>query len=958
MAEITLHSGSFVDRNDNEITISFYKKTSTPVMTVEPTALSFIAAGESKTLRVSGYSGTLTLNNPAAWLSYTSSTRSGVRTYTLTAAQNATTTIRRATLTLTDANNSITVEAVQAGTLSSLVINPSYITMEAAGGTTTASLSWSGGYTPTYSGKASWVNLSTSTSGNTMTLTVSLGQNTGEDRTNDIVFTNGISSATLHITQNAASVVYVSPNEISYDAEGGLWNVSVYWTGNVTPTYTINYDSGSDWLVQRSSPIQGDHELTYTFRAVANETTSIRSASIVFTNGSVSATVTVNQAGTTPVTISVDKPVIDNVVAGGGTDVVTVTYNGQGYITPSGMPSWIDVRYKDAPTTTTVRYDFIISQNTGSARSATITFTGSLGGTATTTVNQVAAAVVWTVSPSSITGVSYQGDTYNVSFTGTPSIGMGYEVDPVSVDWVTANISSLSAATITVGANQTSSSRNATVKFYKYDDHSIYVTVSISQNGMPTPWTVVPSSIPNATASGLSYQVSISGAPSGGMGYDVIYGSGNNWITITNFSNSGCTLTTSANTDTSSRSATVKFYDLDDQDHYITLSITQDGTAVAALSVRDVSMSFIAAGERKSTIVENIVGTLTHTEPNWITLALSGTGGTRMVSVHAAENSSTAVRSGSVTFDDDRLSPVSMAVSQDGASAVLTVTPTSLSFVAEGENKTVTATNISGVLTYSTSYSGGDTNWIMYSTSGSGSTKTVMVIADANTSRSSRSATAIFNDDNNNPVSVTITQEGAQAPVSSIAVSPSSIDFPYTNDAETLTVSGVPSGGFSTSISYNTGASGWLGTTNTAYNIIVTASGTTYPSSRTATLTVTNASVPSDSVAIPITQAGNPQVLSVTPNAWNYPASLSYHNFEITYNASGSVTYSVAYDRQPGEEEIDWLEVELVEHNEGSETWIYSIDVGPNNTGSGRAAMVTFEGDGGGADEVSVYQQP
>lgn len=950
MAEITLHSGSFVDRNDNEITISFYKKTSTPVMTVEPSSLSFIAAGESKTLTVSGYSGTLTLNNPAAWLSYTSSTRSGVRTYTLTATQNATTTIRRTTLTLTDANNSITVEAVQAGTLSSLVINPSYITMEAAGGTTTASLSWSGGYTPTYSGKASWVNLSTSTSGNTMTLTVSLGQNTGEDRTNDIVFTNGISSATLHITQNAASVVYVSPNEISYDAEGGLWNVSVYWTGNVTPTYTINYGSGSDWLVQRSSPIEGNHELTYTFRALANETTSIRNASIVFTNGSVSATVTVNQAGTTPVTISVDKPVIDNVVAGGGTDVVTVTYNGQGYITPSGMPSWIDVRYKDAPTTTTVRYDFIIAENSGDARSATITFTGSLGGTATTTVNQVAAAVVWTVSPSSITGVSYQGDTYNVSFTGTPSIGMGYEVDPVSVDWVTANISSMSAATITVGANQTSSSRNATVKFYKYDDHSIYVTVSISQNGMPTPWTVVPSSIPDATASGLSYQVSISGAPSGGMGYDVIYGSGNNWITITNFSNSGCTLTTSTNTDPSSRSATVKFYDLDDRDHYITLSITQDGTAVAALSVRDVSMSFVVGGERKSTIVENIVGTLTHTEPDWITLALSGEGGSRAVSVHAAANSSSTARSGSVVFDDDRESPVSMAVSQN---AHIAVSPSHLDFpYTDGSRQTV---NIGNVTAYGFNYERAD-EWI----GGSKGMTSLTLTATSNSSTSPRATTVDIyaTNDSTNRVTITVSQAGAPAPTPTIAVSPSSIDFPYTNDAETLTVSGVPSGGYSTSISYNTGASGWLGTTNTAYNIIVTASGTTYPSSRTATLTVTNASDATDYVDIPITQAGNPQVLSVTPNAWNYPASLSYHNFEITYNASGSVTYSVAYDREEGEEEIDWLEVELVEHNEGSETWIYSIDVGPNNTGSGRSAMVTFEGDGGGADEVSVYQQP
>ena len=149
-----------------------------------------------------------------------------------------------------------------------------------------------------------------------------------------------------------------------------------------------------------------------------------------------------------------------------------------------------------------------------------------------------------------------------------------------------------------------------------------------------------------------------------------------------------------------------------------------------------------------------------------------------------------------------------------------------------------------------------------------------------------------------------------------------------------------------------------MDTTNTAYNIIVTAKTTTYPSSRTATLTVTNASVPSDSVAIPITQAGNPQVLSVDPNAWNYPSSLGTHTFTITYNASGSITYNVAYEREEGEEEIDWIQVELVSHTPGSETWEYCIDVEANNTGQGREAMVTFEGDGGGADEVTVYQEP
>ena len=231
----------------------------------------------------------------------------------------------------------------------------------------------------------------------------------------------------------------------------------------------------------------------------------------------------------------------------------------------------------------------------------------------------------------------------------------------------------------------------------------------------------------------------------------------------------------------------------------------------------------------------------------------------------------------------------------------------------------------------------------------------VRTVLFTSNSGSTRSGVISFADDNNS-IAVQVTQEGT-TPVPSLSVTPSSINFPYTNTASTLTVSGVPSGGYSTSISY-TGASGWLNLVSTAYNIIVTASATTYPSSRTATLTVTNASVPSDSVAIPISQAGNPQVLSVTPNAWNYPSSLGTHTFTVTYNASGSITYSVAYDREEGEPETDWIQVELASHTAGSETWVYNIDVESNSTGQGRAAMVTFEGDGGGADEVSVYQQP
>lgn len=185
-----------------------------------------------------------------------------------------------------------------------------------------------------------------------------------------------------------------------------------------------------------------------------------------------------------PSGVTVDKHEI-NSLASGGTAMVTVTYSGRGYITPTGMPSWLEVRYKDAPSSTTVRYDFIIAQNTGGARDVTITFTGSMGGSDTTTVNQAAAAVQWEVNPSSITNVGYMGGTYNLSFLATPNIGMFSEVLPNTADWLYVNITSLSAATVMIAENLTTSSRSATIMFYKADDHSTYLTVNITQYGYP-----------------------------------------------------------------------------------------------------------------------------------------------------------------------------------------------------------------------------------------------------------------------------------------------------------------------------------------------------------------------------------------------------------------------------------------------------------------------------------------
>jgi hypothetical protein len=1153
MADITLHSGSFCDRNNNEISITFFKRTSTPVMTVNPTALSFTSNGGTKQLRVSNYTGTLSISvtGGTGWLSRTQSTSSGVRTYTFTATANTATTMRNATITLTDSNSTVTVGVTQAGAVSNVTVNPNYLVFNQNGETKTTTVTWTGGSTPTWSNVPSWATVRSTKVGGELTLTIIVGANTEQTkRTGTIYVTNGISTADLAIEQDAVHTVTVQPSSFTFPASGGTQVLTI---SDIQGSFSMNYegDGLSVILLDYPSSTSRRYNVTYTPNTVTATRTGVINVSD--TAGGWVAVTTTQAANTDTFAVS---PTSFQYGGTGSTNTFTFTgvpAAGLSYDIPSGV-DWVTVSNLSNSSV-----DITTAANQSpTSRTTTVKFydMDDIDNYVTVTVNQDAGQSSLSVSPSSITYLP-RGGTSGITATWTagtePTATITYVqgdpgwMTPTGSGTVTGNTKSWAW---TASSNYDSSSRTALITVTN-GLQSEYVTVSQSSAPSPVVFSVTPSTV-QASASGQATQVTITGAPSN-MSYDVTYGSGTDWTHISNFSQTGATLVISANTTASQRTATVKFYDQDNMDNYVTVTITQDAAAVPALSVMTSSMSFVAAGESKSTTVENIVGVLTHTEPSWITLGMSGSGGSRTVSVTAASNSLSTSRSGSVTFDDDRQSPVSMAVSQAGSSRY-TVTPSDVTLnwgydyqyrsddaqnhvkitgltsrmtiphavityggepgspedwltTANGvissttyetnlvlsskymriERGTWTATvdwysdniylgttrvvrdgtlpetyvspssvmftTLSGShgltlmtphnlpeastteswlsvsartndapLYYFTVYASGNSgpfrsglvdfkayvsildppesvatatikqrgvvmsvtpssldftdteqtlslavsnvnpNGFDFTTnaswlSGTVGTYDISLTAASNLTSSSRSANVIIYDVNDsvvNRLSVPVTQ--ASHSVSSISVTPSRVDLSYGNDSETLTISGVPSGGYSTSLSYNTGASGWLNLVSTAYNIIVTASRTTYPSSRTATLTVTNASVPSDSVAIPITQAGNPQVLSVTPNAWTYSSALGTHTFTVIYNASGTITTSVEYFREEGDEELDWLEVELVDHEEGSETWEYSIDVGPN-PGAVREAVVTFTGDGGGADEVQVTQQ-
>lgn len=308
----------------------------------------------------------------------------------------------------------------------------------------------------------------------------------------------------------------------------------------------------------------------------------------------------------------------------GSTNTFTFTgvpAGGLSYEIPSGV-DWVTVS-----NLTNSSVDITTSANNSPySRTTTVKFydQDDIDNYVTVTVNQEAGVSSLSVVPYSITYLP-TGGTYGVTATWTAGTEPTATVTYVQGDpgWMTPTGSGTVTGNTkewawTASANNTGSSRTALITVTN-GLQSEYVTVS--QSSGVVSWSVTPSSIPDATAAGNTYSVTITGAPSGGMSYDVIYGSGDNWITITNFSQTGCSLTTSANSGSSQRTATVKFIDQDDIDHYITLTITQDAeSGTGGISVRPSSVAlYYTAGQTEYIYVSDVSDftyEVTYTDPN------------------------------------------------------------------------------------------------------------------------------------------------------------------------------------------------------------------------------------------------------------------------------------------------------------------------------------------------------
>ena len=246
----------------------------------------------------------------------------------------------------------------------------------------------------------------------------------------------------------------------------------------------------------------------------------------------------------------------------------------------------------------------------------------------------------------------------------------------------------------------------------------------------------------------------------------------------------------------------------------------------------------------------------------------------------------------------------------------LSVSPSSLSYTAAGESKTVTVTsNTSWTATSSAS-------WLTVSPASGSNNGTITAVAAANTSSSQRTATITVSGSG-----ITRTISVTQAGVSyNLTVNPSSLSYTAAGESKTVTVTSNTSW-------TATSSAGWLtvspasGSNNGTITAVAAAN--TSSSQRTATITVSGSGI---TRTISVTQAGVSYNLTVNPTSLSYTANGESKTVTVTSNTSWTATSSAS-----------WLTVSPAS---GSNNGTITAVAAANTSTQQRTATITVSGSG------------
>lgn len=400
-------------------------------------------------------------------------------------------------------------------------------------------------------------------SGTRLNYSVTVGNNnTGNDLDLLVSFNGGSANQYAYlghtiVTQSAEDTpiptLTVDPTSLTYPASGGAIVLDVTYSGTLT---TSEFPS---WLTYETVNVDSTHR-SYTITASKNSSTSSRSFNLELSNGTDTVTVPVTQAGAEAASLTI-SPTGASVGSGAGTTTVTVTSTGIDTVEYSIEEGWVSLKTQSSNV-----YTFSYTANTTSSqRSCIITFYGG-GLSKSFVINQAAGAI--SVSPTS-SNVDNTSGTIQVTVTGSSNITYS-----ISDSWLTYQSKSGNVYTFAYTQNSTSSQRTATVTFSAsgMKDGIFTLTQAGTSVYVPGSLKVYPKKL-RYYGEGGSIRVSFTNRPEGGIGYEIIYTDGSDWLSVTDLGPDK--YVTATKNSGIRRRASIKFYDVNDSKKYVVVPVIQ-----------------------------------------------------------------------------------------------------------------------------------------------------------------------------------------------------------------------------------------------------------------------------------------------------------------------------------------------------------------------------------------------
>ena len=813
-----------------------------------------LAATESITI-TSTHSWTATASEP--WISLSATSGSPGQTITISLAENTTTTKRTGSVTIKNSGDkSVVVNISQDG--KSLTIDPTTISFEAEGGSSTVTVTANGEYSWNKKEIGSWLTVTQAITG----LMVTAAKNVSPEQRSDTLtiymtgLSEGSASHDVIITQFGTEYSF-DIDKTAITASSSEYSDAVSLTTNDVWTARAS----DNWIVLSSTSGTGTQLIN--INLTENKTPNERKGSVTFvgTNSKITKTVEVTQSGKT-LTVNPTSVEFSN---DGGSAMITVTTDGT--FSATSKDSWISVKKNTSDITITAAANPGTSTRTGSV---VVELTGLTSGkiSQTITVTQSATSYTWSVDATTLNATSVK-ETHSFTLTTNDQW-----TTSSSNNWITLSATSGTGTkkiNVTVSDNPSTNSRTGSITL-KGDNSGNTTKITVTQDGRYL--TVNPTSL-TFNAEGGTNTVTVSTDGTFSTSTDAA-----NWITV---STSGNTITVkaTANTSISKRTGTVtvSLTHLTSGSLSRTITVTQNGANVEVPTVSPTSISVTSAATSKSISITSNANWEALNDASWITLSESKGSSNANITLSIDENKTTSSRTGTITIQNSA-GLAKVTVTQAGK--YLTVSPESLSFEASGGSGNVTVST-DGKFTTSI-----DANWITVSTSGN----TITVHAIANTSSKKREGTVT--------VSLTELTSGSLYREIKVTQNGSSVEAPSVNPSSIS----VSSAATSKSISINSNANwtssndaSWItmssesGPGNTNVTLSISENQTTNP--RTGTITIQNSA---GTAKVTVKQEG--KYLSVSPTTLTFDAGGGSDN--IVVSTDGTFTTS---------DDADWITV-------------------------------------------------